>query len=235
MESNSVIVTPHLLYGEAAPEKAGPFIFRILNSGIFNLGFIGIRQSGDADRFLEWWMDRLETYCYTDLNRGLYLDQKWVDFALCLVDVHVLRHHGYNVTRWNAPGRIIEGDEGQFRVGEEPLRFIHFSGFRDRAGSAYYLRGIRAPNRFGFLLSKYQDLLADASDMRAQSGDWSFSRFATGELIADQVRTIYRDFDDVRKCIPNPYTSSNLEIRAAFEMLQYELVARTSKQRTLQE
>ncbi|MDD5194872.1 MAG: glycosyl transferase [Candidatus Omnitrophica bacterium] len=99
-----------------------------LRSGLYNLGFIGLKRSKAAFDFLDWWQERLRKYC--KLSDGLYVDQKWVDFAPIFFDnVGILKHPGLNVACWNMHERSIMKKDNKFFVNNEyPLIFFHFSG-----------------------------------------------------------------------------------------------------------
>ena len=51
--------------------------------GVFNLGFVGVRNCSEGRRFARWWAQRLLKYCHDDLPAGLFTDQKWVNLAPC--------------------------------------------------------------------------------------------------------------------------------------------------------
>ena len=142
LRENSVVVTPHLT--EPMPrDGAKPSERDILESGAYNLGFLGISARPEAYRLLDWWSERLETDCIVAPAQALFVDQRWIDFAPGLVEsFHVLRDPGYNVAYWNLAGRDVQRVGAGYEVNGRPLRFFHFSGFDPRV-----------PDR----LSKHQD------------------------------------------------------------------------------
>ena len=80
----------------------------ILQSGVYNGGFIGISQHESARRFLYWWADRLHTHCRHDVTQGMHYDQRWLDLVPALFeDVHIVRDAGCNVAYWNLPERDV--------------------------------------------------------------------------------------------------------------------------------
>lgn len=115
-----------------------------LNTGIFNLGFIGLRNDDTARRFVAWWQQRLTYECRIDLCEGLFVDQHWVNFAPIYFDnVLIEKHTGYNVAYWNIHERQLSQRDGQWFVNDaEPLYFFHYSGY-----------GVLKPNE----ISKYQN------------------------------------------------------------------------------
>ncbi len=122
-----VVLTPHVLEPGSRPElfpNDTPLRF-----GIYNLGFLGIRDTAETRRLMAWWADRLERECVIDVPRGLFVDQKWADLFPALIDrVHVLRHAGYNVAYWNVLERQVELGPDGWSANGVPLRFAHFSG-----------------------------------------------------------------------------------------------------------
>lgn len=142
----SMVLTPHCC--SPTPDWKTPNEQHHLNTGIYNLGFIGLRRDATARQFVNWWKERLVYECRIDLCAGLFVDQHWVNFAPVYHDNVLIEHHpGYNVAYWNLHERYFSTDAtGQWRVGDpaslstpetptEPLQFFHYSGYStDRPG-----------------------------------------------------------------------------------------------------
>jgi len=109
----------------------------ILTSGIFNLGFISVRPG--ASDLIDWWSGKLQTYCTVDPTKGLFVDQRWMDWSMAFADPQIIRNPGVNVAYWNLHERQVkEVDAGyEVKVDEEshPLYFFHFSGFSSTSPS----------------------------------------------------------------------------------------------------
>ncbi|HEV2845522.1 MAG TPA: hypothetical protein VG477_11795, partial [Thermoanaerobaculia bacterium] len=122
------VLTPHL----TAPidDDKIPAEREILLSGIYNLGFLGIAFNERTLPFLDWWSRRLYRECLHQVERGLFVDQRWMDFAPSFLgQVEILRDPGYNMAYWNLAHRTAaEGRDG-WTVNGVPLRFFHFSGY----------------------------------------------------------------------------------------------------------
>ena len=75
LRTSSILLTPHL----TAPIDDGkhPGEQAILQSGAYNLGFLGLRSGETVTRFLRWWQQRVYDRCLVDVARGLFVDQKW--------------------------------------------------------------------------------------------------------------------------------------------------------------
>ena len=134
------MLTPHLC--SPTPDWERPNEQHHLSTGIYNLGFIGLRRDATARQFVRWWKERLVYECRIDLCAGLFVDQHWVNFAPVYHDnVLIERHPGYNVAYWNLHERWLSTDEtGQWRVSPQrgvagsktptqPLQFFHYSGY----------------------------------------------------------------------------------------------------------
>ena len=43
-------------------------------------------------KFANWWNNRLQLYCYDDIPRGIFTDQRWVDLAPAYFDVYIMKN-----------------------------------------------------------------------------------------------------------------------------------------------
>ena len=123
----AIVLTPHC----CSPNKENAYSEQLLLvDGIFNLGFIGISKTVEANRFLSWWEHRCLTLGFAERWAGLFVDQKWINLVPCYFNsVHILKHPGCNVAYWNLHERQLEKRGGAWFVnGLEPLIFFHFSG-----------------------------------------------------------------------------------------------------------
>lgn len=124
----SVVLTPHI----TRPLEDGrtPNDHHMLQAGVFNLGFIALSRSHDAQGFNDWWSRRMLTQALSNPAGNLFTDQRWCDLAPCFVDkLSVLKHPGCNVAYWNLSERVVEpGTDGRHQVNGQPLVFFHYSG-----------------------------------------------------------------------------------------------------------
>ncbi|HEX4332086.1 MAG TPA: glycosyltransferase [Usitatibacter sp.] len=124
----SIALTPHIR--RPYEDGALPSDLTILQSGTYNLGFIGVRAGETAKRMLEWWSGKLYRDCVVDIPKGLFVDQKWIDLVPGFFPDHRIVHDpGCNAAYWNLHERPLSREEGRWHVGGEPLAFFHFSGY----------------------------------------------------------------------------------------------------------
>lgn len=213
LDTESIVVCPHLL-------RPGNIDMEIssLAHGTYNLGFVAVRRSDNAQRFLDWWAERLFLFCYDDKSRGIFTDQKWIDLAPSFFDVRILKHHGYDFATWSLLGsdlhRNASGD-GHV-VNGDPLRFIHFSGLDsgmiDRAMGWWLTPDNRAD--FEALYREYLGLLEAHGQSTLGKTPWSYANYSDGSKISNKARVAYRD-PALWERIPQPFASSDAEIVAA--------------------
>ncbi len=123
---HGISLTPHCLQPIARdghqPSESG-----IMMAGVYNLGYIGVASGGEE--FLDWWSNRLRRDAIIDPGNHLFTDQRWIDLAVPIFHPHIEQSPAYNVAYWNLDQRPISKRSGQYFVGDEPLRFLHFSGY----------------------------------------------------------------------------------------------------------
>ncbi|MHA8060033.1 glycosyl transferase [Aquirufa beregesia] len=129
LKNHSLVLTPHIL--SPYPDTSRPQETDLLNTGIFNLGFLGTKRSPNTLEFLGWWKERLRDQCYIDLANGMFVDQLWVNFApVYFDDVYISRHLGLNMAYWNLHERTLTGENIPYTVNDAVLLiFFHFSGY----------------------------------------------------------------------------------------------------------
>ena len=134
--AHAISLTPHLVGPLSDADRRGREL-SILQSGVYNGGFVGISEHASARRFLDWWADRLHTHCRHDVPQGMHYDQRWLDQVPALFDdVHIVRDAACNVAYWNLPERGPSlTPNGACERGDR-CRFFHFSGFEpERPGT----------------------------------------------------------------------------------------------------
>ena len=211
LDDNSIVLAPHLLRpGNVDMEISS------LAHGSYNLGFLAVRRSENAERFVAWWASRLFLFCYDDKARGIFTDQKWIDLAPCFFDVYVLKHHGYDFATWSLLGSDLREQGGGYVVNGDPLRFIHFSGLDSGTIDNAIGWWLTDDNKDVFikLYSEYKAILEQHGQSTLGKLPWTYSQYLDGAPISKGVRVLYRD-PALWSAIPQPFSASDEQIRAA--------------------
>lgn len=128
----SVGLTPHI----TTPLSNENFMIekRMLNFGIYNLGFCWMNRSDNTQAFINWWMERLDENCKQDLKNGVFVDQLWVNLIPIYFkdDVHISYDLGLNMAYWNFHERKLnQVDDTHWMVNDKfKLKFFHFSSYK---------------------------------------------------------------------------------------------------------
>lgn len=190
LDSVPIIVTPHLeVPGNLEMELSA------LRHGVFNLGFLAVHRHSETERFIDWWVARLDFACYDDIPNGIFTDQKWINLVPCFFDVKVLREPGYNFATWSLMDRKLSRNAtGTYLVNGQPLRFAHFSGFD--SNMFHRCVALWAKDNQPLLeafASEYGDM-CDANQAQAfRSIPWSYRHFLKGGSIWRSARIVWRE------------------------------------------
>jgi len=211
LDQHSVLLTPHQTQPESAISAILDNEVSSLKHGVFNLGFLAVRNSSEGNRFVNWWSDRLREFCYDDRSQGLFTDQKWVDLAPAFFpDMGVLRQSEFNVSTWNINQRELSGDiENGIFVDGQPLCFYHFSGLD--SGAMDIMMGVYG-NGSSALESLQKWYLQQCKKNGQDTLGKCASRYATysnGENVEPAHRLLYRYREALRVDFPDPYEADD--------------------------
>lgn len=207
LKTKPIIVCPHILHpGNIDMELSSTA------HGVYNLGFLAVNHSEEAQKFADWWAERLYLFCYDDIQRGIFTDQKWIDLAPCFFDVEICKHHGYDFATWSLLDCQMTKEGDKYFVHGDELRFIHFSGYGamlDKCMNNWLPEG---PHPFKELAEDYaQKHDANNADSISKTS-WSYSCYYSGEKIDDSLRLRYRENYDLMFSIEDPFSLSNREM-----------------------
>ena len=197
LENHDAVFTPHILTPMPDFDHI-PNEISIMQSGCFNLGFVAMKNTPQIIDFLDWWWKRLEVYSISAPEKGLFTDQKWMDYACSLLDrVCVLRDPGYNVAYWNIHERnVFEKKNDKYFVNNVPLRFFHYSGFlidNQEAISKFQNRYVLSD--FSEVLKEiffnYGEELKNSDFLSTKKIPYAYSFFDNNIKIHDILRKIY--------------------------------------------
>ena len=210
LDTTSILLTPHQSEPETTIDAIMDNEMASLKHGVFNLGFIGIRNDEEGKRFAEWWSERLKTFCLDDIERGLFTDQKWANLVPCFFERYrVLRSPAFNVATWNISTREVEGDlERGITVNGEPLGFYHFSGF-DSGDQALMLNKYAPSNSILFAMRNWYISECENKDQQHYGQlPYGYGEYECGESITQPQRDLYRVRQDLQLAFPNPFKMS---------------------------
>jgi len=211
LDNHSVVLTPHVTSPLPDDGKRHSEI-DIMRAGCYNLGFAGFAHYEKIGFFIDWWKDRLGKYCYSAPDKGLFVDQKWMDLSPCYIDdVHILRHPGYNAAYWNLHERRIEERDGIFSVNGQELSFYHFSGISFdnlEAVSKYQDRfTLSDVPALCSLFGRYRDIVFAHGFESTRRWPYAYGFFDNGLLIPDIVRRLYAAIAEQGR-FGNPFDTS---------------------------
>ncbi|MFI7674798.1 FkbM family methyltransferase [Actinophytocola sp. NPDC049390] len=219
--AHSIVLTPHVL--EPMPRDGlRPSEADIMASGVFNLGFIGM--SREARPFLAFWAERLRQDAISSVTEQLFTDQRWVDNVPAMFDHTVIQDPGYDVAYWNVYQRPLAVVDGSVTAGGEPLRFLHFSGYRPEKPwlvSTHYADNPRVLLSEYPLLAEltesYRTKLLEAGYQQALDDiPYRWNKLPDGTPVPVALRRAYRQawIESERKDIPpppNPFRGDSAE------------------------
>lgn len=208
LRDHAVVLTPHVTAAEQTVAGIADNEIGSLKHGVYNLGFVAVRQCEQGRAFAAWWRDRLHRYCWDDIPGGLFVDQRWCDLAPALFDrVAILRDAGYNVASWNLGNRPISiAPDGQIRAGGATLRFFHFtkvSGVGEQMLRTYAFGRTEVME----LLRCYRERLAAHQAPGLPDPWWAYQAYADGTAIAQAHRVTWRSRPDVRLAFADPFAA----------------------------
>lgn len=201
-----IIVCPHLL-------EPGNIDMELSSTahGVYNLGFLAVNRTEEAQKFIKWWTERLHLFCYDDIQKGIFTDQKWIDLAPCFFDVTILKHRGYDFATWSLMNSQVNERGGEVFIGEDHLRFIHFSGYD--SGTIDWAIKEWLPNKennpFVGLYNVYVEEMEEAGQSEMGKYPWAYQCYESGEKIDTKLREKYRSDYELQFSIGNPFEYSN--------------------------
>ncbi len=225
LETYSILLTPHI---STIQEKFNGDLHEsnILGSGVFNLGFCGIKRSDVSIKMLIWWNSRLKNKCFIDSYNFYFTDQKWMDFLPCYFndnDLCISRDLGLNIAPWNYFERkvYLEGDQLMVCNREEYINkniskviFVHFSGYNynELKCGRIIQNNISSLKNFKdieILLNTYTNAIIEKRDLFDTyiNETYTYSNFENGVSITKLHRRLYRSLVDNNYDFFNPFST----------------------------
>jgi hypothetical protein len=211
LDNRSVLLTPHQCDPDTDIQAVLDNEHCCLRHGVYNLGFLAVKMIGQGRRFIDWWAERLRSYCYDDVENGLFTDQRWVDLAPAFFDdIAIVREPQYNVATWNLTHRRATGRAPyDIQINGRPLVFYHFSGFDSGAQKVMLDRyGYHSPVLFD-LRDYYIARCEELGQSTLSEIDCVYNTFSDGERITSVQRLLYRRRPDLMLAYPDPFDVSD--------------------------
>lgn len=213
-----IVLTPHLL----APMSDGghPSELDIRRAGTYNLGFCAVRDTPNTRRFLFWWQGKLQRDCVVAPDRGVFVDQSWVDLVPGLFDnVAILRHPGYNVAYWNIAQREVTrrpDPSCPWLVDGQAMVFFHFSGLNpldphkiSKHQNRFTLEN--ADSAVAGLVMEYSKNVVANGIHQYRVLPYGFGVYDNGTPIEDVQRVRFRSSAALReKCAGKPFSHADM-------------------------
>jgi hypothetical protein len=224
LDGASIVLTPHQATPDTTLEAVRDNEGGSMRYGIYNLGFLGVRNDAVGRDFAAWWEARLLAACYDAPEAGIFTDQKYCDLVPGLfAGVHIERDPGCNVASWNLAQRPIRFTAaGQATAGGRLLRFWHFTkigppGTR-AAGDVMIERHAGENVEAHEILGWYKRAVAAASPAGLGACPWHYGQFADGAPIPRAARLLWRDRPDLRRAFADPFDPAQLKAWLADQM-----------------
>lgn len=196
---HDIVLTPHVM--QPVPRDGLDVSEESLQlAGMYNLGFLGVGRG--AVPFLRWWAERLRTDAVIDYSRGLFTDQRWVDWVPVLFHHTVCRDPGMNIAWWNAHERLVElidqdGDEVP-TIDGGPVRFVHFSGYDPSRPDVFShwqpkpRQSWRADDPLRILAERYGEVLAASGHFERRRAAYQYDVADDGTPLTPALRRLWR-------------------------------------------
>ena len=195
LEKHPCVLAPHQLEPEEEYAAIVDNEICSLKHGVFNLGFFAANNSDEGMRFITWWSNRLLKFCFDDIAKGLFTDQKWCDLAPCFFpEMYIWRDPGCDVASWNLSRREISiGSDGVLLVNESPLKFFHFTSVDSGVGEIMTDRYAPENVVVKEIWNWYRRTLLEAGQRELGQIPWYYNTFADGTTIDPSHRSEFRE------------------------------------------
>jgi hypothetical protein len=227
LENHSIVLTPHINIIQDT-FKGDRSESGLMSTGVFNLGFCGIKRSLSSKKMISWWHERLVDKCYIDSYDSYFTDQKWMDFLPCFFssdELYIARHLGMNIAPWNFFERkIFLSDEGLKVYSREdndektnvPVIFVHYSGYNYnemKKGNVVQnnILNIKEYEDIKLLTAVYSKVIFEEREVfdKYINEKYSFGTFENGDGIKGFHRRIYRSLVNKGLVFEKPFSVAN--------------------------
>jgi hypothetical protein len=235
LETTSILLTPHNSITPIGDKYIASCEISFLKCGLYNAGFLGLKRTDTAKEFILWFKNRLKNFAFDDssnqesMHRGLFVDQLWLNLVpLYFKEVKYCLEPGANLGYWNLFDRTLTKDSsGNIRVNEQPILFIHFSGWdinNPNAVSKYSsIYDEKIPNFWVEISNLYKDNLLENGYSICSSFPYAFKYFDGGKSILLKMRRQYYNYIMQGKSLPYSPFSTEYYSRLRLTFLYIDL------------
>jgi hypothetical protein len=216
LDGASIVLTPHQATPDTTEAAWRDNEGGSMRYGIYNLGFLGVRNDRTGAAFATWWEARLLAGCYDAPEVGIFTDQKYCDLVPGLFPgVHVERDPGWNAASWNIAHRPVRVTRaGEVTAGGSLLRFYHFTkiGPLESRAPGNVMTERYAGENFEVheLVGWYRREVAAAALPEAEAHRWHYGHWADGTPIPRAARLLWRTRPDLRRAFADPFDPAGL-------------------------
>jgi glycosyltransferase involved in cell wall biosynthesis/SAM-dependent methyltransferase len=203
LDEHAMVLIPHVTE-PIRDDGRKPSAADILMAGTYNLGFVALARGREVDEVLAWWSQRLERECLVAPERGLFVDQRWMDFLPGFIDgLAILRDPGYDVAYWNLHARrLARAADGSLTAGGAALCFLHFSGFDplepERLSKHQDRIELAREPLLRELCGAYAELVLAQGHRESRTWPYTYAATASGLRLDRTVRAAYRRAEEDR-------------------------------------
>jgi hypothetical protein len=206
LDTGSIVLTPHQVEPNLTEGTVRDNEMTSLKYGIYNLGFVAVRNDEVGRAFAAWWARSLYSACYDEVESGIFTDQKWCDLVPALFSrVQIERDPGCNVASWNLSTRRISiTQDGRILVNDSPLKFYHYTKINalgDLMTEKYAGDNVEIMEVWNWYKRAIKQVHVDG----IPPGYWHYSRFNNGEKIPKSARILFRSRPDLYGAFSDPF------------------------------
>jgi len=207
LRQSSILLTPHQIEPETTLAAIMDNEICSLKHGIYNLGFIGVANAPEGHRFAAWWANRIYHFCRSEIQNGLFTDQRWIDLVPAFFDeVAISKSPRHNVATWNLTTRkLSRSSSDAYLIDGEPLGFYHFTGFDSGAHRIMAHRNADGNKAVQTLVSWYDTQTQNLAQDPLSQVPWAYGQYSDGTAIEPHHRFIYRERPDLQRAYPTPF------------------------------
>lgn len=207
MNNCDVLITPHCAQDSVNDLEIYYNEISSLAHGIFNLGFVGFKQSPIGHNVASFWKRRLLKYCQDDHARGLFTDQKWFNLVPVYFDnVKILKHKGCNTASWNISSRRITYKNNKWLAHKNQLIFFHFSGYdKNVPREMFDIFGQFSEGIEKLILNYDKTIKYFSSTYKECQSKWIYGYYDNGKPIKKSHRQHYRDNFELQTIFLYPF------------------------------